>query len=69
MPDFTICTNKNCPVQDGCYRFLAKPNELHQSFAVFHPLIDAHDNFVDCDYFKPLPEFEKKKKNSNKQFF
>ena len=59
MPDFSICRNTECPIQDSCYRYLAEPDELAQSFTVFIPVIDEHGNFVDCDWFKPLPEFKK----------
>jgi hypothetical protein len=62
MPDITICRNKECPIQDSCYRFLAKPSEIQQSYSVFFPVYDEHHNFIDCDYFKPLPEFEHPKK-------
>lgn len=62
MADFTMCINKECLIQDSCHRFLAKPSEIQQSYQVFHPLYDEHHNFIDCDYFKPLPIFKKDKK-------
>ena len=65
MPDFIICENHKCPVEDSCYRHLAKPSEHAQSFSVFHPIIDEQGNFVDCDYFKPVIEKKKCKTMGN----
>ena len=25
MPDITMCTGKDCPIAETCYRFIAKP--------------------------------------------
>lgn len=61
MPDFSICKNKECPIQDSCHRYLAEPDKKYQSYSTFYPEIDEQGNFIDCDYFKPLPEFEHKK--------
>lgn len=67
MPDFTICKNKDCPIQDSCHRYLAEP-DTYQAFDTFYPVIDEQGNFVDCDFFKPLPEFKHKKDNNFRNF-
>lgn len=35
MPDITMCVNADCPIREFCYRYRAKPDDIHQSFAVF----------------------------------
>lgn len=35
MPDFTMCTNFDCPVRASCYRYLAVPSEYRQSYRRF----------------------------------
>ena len=50
MPDITMCKNKTCPLNEKCYRFMAKP-DARQSFAVFTQEVDGT-----CDYFMPLKE-------------
>ena len=58
MADITLCTNTDCPLREGCYRFTAKPDPLWQSYARFdysqrvvkhdgHPV----DHHVWCDHF------------------
>lgn len=34
MPDITLCCNKQCPMRNGCYRYLCKPSP-QQSWAIF----------------------------------
>lgn len=48
MPDITLCTNKECPSKDKCYRATAPVTEsVCQSFAFFpHNLKKGK-----CDYF------------------
>ena len=46
MPDISMCSNPiNCPNQNNCYRFTAKPDKFMQSYADFQ-YIDGK-----CDYF------------------
>lgn len=35
MPDITMCTGKDCPKKERCYRFKATPNLIYQSFSDF----------------------------------
>lgn len=32
MADITMCTNKECKLNETCYRFTAKANEYYQSY-------------------------------------
>lgn len=45
MPDISMCSNKNCPLKDKCYRFTAKPNE-RQAYSDF-------PGGEDCEYYWP----------------
>jgi hypothetical protein len=46
MPDISMCANKNCPSRKTCYRYLAKPNEQRQSYAIF-----KQDKDIACEYY------------------
>ena len=48
MTDITMCSGENCPVKKTCYRFKAKPNELHQSYFL-DPPFDKEEK--KCDYY------------------
>ena len=37
MPDITMCTG-NCPVNEFCYRYMAKPNPYWQSYSMLEPV-------------------------------
>jgi len=45
MPDITMCSGKDCPYKENCYRFTAKPCE-YQSYFSTPPIKDGK-----CDYF------------------
>lgn len=34
MPDITMCIDKECPLRNKCYRFIAKPWTVGQSYAL-----------------------------------
>ena len=37
MPDITMCMNgKDCPKHQTCYRYMAKSDEVYQSYAMFY---------------------------------
>ena len=42
MPDITMCTNKECLLSKGCYRYRAVPSGLMQSYAVFKAASAEH---------------------------
>ena len=48
MPDISMCANRACPGRGKCYRYLARPSMLTQSYAVFEPEDER------CDYFMGL---------------
>ena len=35
MPDISMCSNKECPKKEDCYRAKAEPNPLWQSYTYF----------------------------------
>jgi hypothetical protein len=65
MTDITKCLNKTCPIQDSCLRHLELPDQFGQYYQTFFPIIDEQENFVDCDFFKPIPEVDGKKNSNN----
>ena len=52
MPDITMCTGKDCPIKEKCYRYTAKPDEFRQSY------FDAPYKDENCEYF-----WDNKKRN------
>jgi len=49
MPDITMCSGKNCPLKEKCYRFLATPNEYAQSYFESAPYNDGVKD--DCKFY------------------
>ena len=47
MADITMCCGEKCPLKEDCYRYMAKPNLIRQSFFVKSP-IQVDDN---CEEF------------------
>ena len=37
MPDICMCTG-NCPVNENCYRYMAKPNPYGQTYSMLEPV-------------------------------
>jgi len=35
MPDISMCKNKECPSREKCYRYMAIPSDIWQSYADF----------------------------------
>ena len=50
MVDIAMCTNDQCPLKDVCYRQIAKPSALRQSYALFNYKVDC-DGHIKCDDF------------------
>jgi hypothetical protein len=44
MPDITMCQNKKCKKKMECYRYIALPDKLYQSY--FMPNENDCKNFV-----------------------
>lgn len=37
MSDITMCMNgKDCPKHEECYRYMARPDDVYQSYAMFY---------------------------------
>jgi len=52
MPDIAMCSNEECPKKENCYRAMAEPNPLWQSYTSFTFTISEGDVF--CSKFIPL---------------
>jgi len=61
MIDITMCVNKKCPLNSGCYRFMAIPHEYRQSWAGF----EYNKEKNKCDHFV---ETEGRRIRKNKEF-
>jgi hypothetical protein len=46
MPDITMCSGKDCPLKETCYRYTAKPSEYRQSYFLSPP-----NKGKKCDYY------------------
>ena len=45
MPDITMCSGKNCPVKEKCYRYTAEASD-YQSYFMNPPYKDGK-----CDHY------------------
>lgn len=46
MPDITMCINgKGCPKHEECYRYMAKPDDVYQSYAMYYQKDKTCDSF------------------------
>ena len=50
MPDITMCSGKDCPVKEMCYRHTATPNEFRQSYFLSPPGV-LKDGKFKCDMY------------------
>jgi len=48
MADIRMCSGKNCPLKDRCYRHNAPVNEFRQSYFGKEPFSKEDDS---CEYF------------------
>jgi hypothetical protein len=55
MPDFTKCTNEDCPLTYSCWRFNAPATE-YQYEQKFEPQIDEVLDEVECDFYIEKPD-------------
>ena len=55
MPDISMCVNVECVKKKNCYRYMAKPDEIWQSYADFKPKNNSEENF-ECEDYSPLRE-------------
>ena len=59
MPDISMCTGKDCPFKESCYRFTATPSKYMQSYFCEPPIIKGEE--ITCDYY-----WETKKEKDDK---
>lgn len=48
MPDISMCHGVGCPSKHRCYRALASPDPVHQSWAAYDEL---RDNGNPCNFY------------------
>ena len=48
MPDIAMCSGKDCPLKDSCYRYTSKPSYLQSYFSNI-PYKDG-----ECDEYWPI---------------
>jgi hypothetical protein len=48
MADITMCSGNQCPIKKDCYRYMAKPNSIRQSYFMKPPikLDDSCEEFI-----------------------
>lgn len=54
MPDMKMCQNKECPLKNICYRFLAIPDKRGQDYFDSSP-----SGGEDCEHYLKLQEDDK----------
>jgi len=47
--DITMCSGKDCPFKETCYRYTATPSEYRQSYFFEPPIIKGEE--VTCEYY------------------
>ena len=47
MPDMTLCSSLHCPIKGDCFRAIAKPNPVRQSYCNFEYTCHEDHGFVD----------------------
>ena len=50
MADITMCRNESCPLKLSCYRYLAQPDDIMQSYAKFEWEKDEN-GVISCPVF------------------
>lgn len=56
MPDISMCTGGDCPMSDMCYRFLATPEPLMQTYFLDPPVKPSGR----CDYYWEVDQIKNK---------
>ena len=49
MADIMMCSGKDCPFKDTCYRFTAPKSPIWQSYFMGTPVVKGEE--VSCDYY------------------
>lgn len=50
MADISMCINESCPLKLSCYRYLAQPDDIMQSYAKFEWEKDEN-GVISCPVF------------------
>jgi hypothetical protein len=61
MTDITMCQNFDCPMQDNCWRLLAPPDKVNQSYQTFEFDYDGFENGSNvngCDFYIAMDELD-----------
>lgn len=48
MPDISMCSGKDCPLKETCYRYTARPCEFWQSWFTNPPI---EKDSKECNYY------------------
>ena len=51
MADITMCSRKDCPLSQSCYRKLSTINDKWQSYYSFSYCVDSNGNTI-CHYYE-----------------
>ena len=49
MADISMCINESCPLKLSCYRYLAQPDDIMQSYAKFE--WEKENGVISCPVF------------------
>jgi len=60
MPDITMCSGKDCPLKETCYRYKAKPDEYQSYF------MEAPYNDGECNHYWEIKKSSKVSKKLDK---
>jgi len=52
MADITMCSNKECPLREECYRAMAAESKYRQAYSYFKYMIV--DGKPECEFFWPI---------------
>jgi len=53
VPDITMCTGRECPLKEHCYRYTAEPSEFRQSYFANPPYKELRGYYT-CEHHWPI---------------
>ena len=59
MVDIAMCSRRDCPNKNTCYRYLAFPDEYQTYLIIDTPIIDNCEHYWRCRNPKELREMNK----------
>lgn len=63
MPDITMCSGKDCPLKETCYRYTATPSEFMQSYFIQAPYDKEYET---CGHYWEDKKSSKRSKKVDK---